>query len=60
MSDVVYDRAGDARTPFKARCAKSDCEHEFIVCYLPMELSLAAGLMKAARCPMCAGTKIVV
>lgn len=42
------------RRPFNALCGNAACNHVWIVCYLPMPMHLAAELMAAARCPMCA------
>jgi hypothetical protein len=47
------------RQPMNGKCADPGCAHEFVVCYLPMELTKAAELMKRARCPMCAGAKVL-
>ena len=47
-------------TPFWSRCANDACRHCWIVCYLPMEMTLAARLMKAATCPMCGSKKAFV
>ena len=40
--------AGRTR-PVNAHCPT--CDHEWIVCYLPMPLDTAAALMMAAKCP---------
>lgn len=42
------------RKPFWAKCS---CGHIWPVCYLPMEMMLAAKVMKRASCPVCGATK---
>ncbi len=46
------------RQPFNGRCG--ECDHVWPVCYLPMQLDLAAKAMKSARCPMCGGGKVFI
>lgn len=36
------------------------CNHTWIAAYLPMELTKAAKLMGATRCPKCAGREIYI
>ena len=43
------EAAAGRNTPVDASCPT--CEHEWTVCYLPMPLETAAGLMMAAKCP---------
>lgn len=50
---VTVGRPGkaEARAPFYLNCTL--CQHEWICLYTPMEMGLAAKVMKASRCPMC-------
>lgn len=43
---------------FRAQCG--ECDHIWVVAYLPMDLSKVANIMKTARCPNCAGAKLFV
>lgn len=39
------------RKPMFARCAS--CEHVWPILYLPLEISAAGNVLKAAHCPNC-------
>ncbi len=54
---MVGDNTGE-RQPFNGRCGA--CDHVWTVCYIPMQLGVAAKMMQAARCPMCGGGKVFV
>lgn len=44
------DKPGERR-PMYARCSK--CEHVWPILYLPLEISTAGAVLKAAHCPNC-------
>lgn len=48
----------DRRNPFHGMCSR--CEHVWVICYLPMEVTKAAELMKRAACPMCACSSVFI
>lgn len=43
----------EGRTPMVALCGASDCDHVWIALWLPMEMLMAAAVMKSLRCPLC-------
>jgi hypothetical protein len=48
------ERGKAERKPFWAKCT---CGHIWPVAYMPMEMMLAAKLMKRATCPACGNAK---
>jgi hypothetical protein len=48
----------EPRKPFWAKCGS--CSHCWPAAYAPMEVMAFARTVKAARCPMCGGKKILV
>lgn len=57
---LVCDRAGNPKKPMMGRCGNETCEHEFVIVFLPMEMSRAADVMRTCRCPMCGGSKVLI
>lgn len=47
----------EAKTPFYGYCG--DCLHEWVICYLPMEVSAAVKFM-TNPCPKCVSSKVYV
>lgn len=43
------------RTPINVRC--SECQHQFVLGYLPVELSEMGALQQRCVCPMCYAKK---
>lgn len=46
------------RKPFHGKCG--ECQHIWVVLYLPMDLCKSAEIMKRATCPMCGSHKIFI
>lgn len=45
---------------FWAKCGDDSCGHAWPATYLPMDMALAAAIMKRATCPMCGNRKPTV
>lgn len=43
----------EGRTPMFADCGNDACDHLWVAVWLPMEMSLAAQVLQALRCPLC-------
>ena len=46
----------EVRTPFHGECA--DCEHVWVLVWLPLEARKASEIMMGARCPKCGSPRV--
>jgi hypothetical protein len=59
LSSALSIGSGPAeRTPMVGQCSDPDCNHRWVIAWLPMEADAACGLMARAACPLCANTTV--
>ena len=50
----------EEKSPLIVHCGADSCGHEWAAAYLPMEVTALTSVLSGARCPLCAGKKVLM
>lgn len=54
---IVKIQVPEGRTPMVAICSVDECRHIWIAMWLPMNMLMAAAVMKSLHCPLCGNAR---